>query len=598
MTQSHVFVIMGDITHLKCDAWMLPSDSDYVVGKQWTDSVAGLTEALARTRDAKYSAGSKFALPVRGWEPSSPLPILTAVPLNGFQNADDLRPRIDEFIRVGAEQAGTLRNPTEGARPNLLLAMPSFATAGGGGRLLKGEILQVILEQARETARDVGVDVVIVLRDKRMFALAQVMRKAPEHWSELAERGLLDEAQELAEIAKTGRLVPFMGAGVSVSAGAPTWAELIRSLADGANLEPDEEAGLLHGGLDALDQAAYLRSRYAGAGRLKARDTPRQPALSFNEEIATRVDLARYGLAPALLAGLRTEQAITMNYDLLFETASADIGDERTVIPDSTVNGEKWLLKLHGSVKNPESIVLTRDDYLGYSTSREALSAVVKATLITHHLLFVGFGLKDDHFHEIIHDVRRAMPQNAEVGDSLATALTLANDPLHAAVWEGKLKLVPMSQKSDSGGISASARTLEVFLDALLAFSTDSHSYLLSEEYEHALSGPEKELRQDLLQFYWLRKEDELQSEPWKVIAQALRDLGLDSDDEITQTQAICPMCGRFTGIRIMYGMPGFDAMERAGRGEIALGGCIVEDDMPQWSCTNTDCKCEWGRES
>jgi len=34
-----VYVILGDITHLKCDAWMLPSDAEYEVGKQWTDAV-------------------------------------------------------------------------------------------------------------------------------------------------------------------------------------------------------------------------------------------------------------------------------------------------------------------------------------------------------------------------------------------------------------------------------------------------------------------------------------------------------------------------------------------------------------------------------
>jgi hypothetical protein len=252
--------------------------------------------------------------------------------------------------------------------------------------------------------------------------------------------------------------------------------------------------------------------------------------LSFNEQIAERVNLPKYGLAPALLAGLRTEQAITLNYDLLFETASADIGDARTVIPDSSVNGEKWLLKLHGSVNSPETIVLTRDDYLGYNASREALSAVVKATLITHHLLFVGFGLKDDHFHEIIHDVRRAMPQSADGSDFFATALTMAENPLHTAVWDGKLRLVSMSKRTDDEGIPTSARTLEIFLDALLAFSTDSHSYLLAEEYEHALSDPEKTLRGDLLEFYRMRTQKERETEPWKVIAQAMWDLGLPDD--------------------------------------------------------------------
>ncbi|MFW0772756.1 SIR2 family NAD-dependent protein deacylase [Paenarthrobacter nitroguajacolicus] len=60
--------------------------------------------------------------------------------------------------------------------------------------------------------------------------------------------------------------------------------------------------------------------------------------------------------------------------------------------------GGEWLLKLHGSVSKPDTIVLTRDDYLGFNSSRAALSALVKAHLLTHHLLFVGFGVADDHF--------------------------------------------------------------------------------------------------------------------------------------------------------------------------------------------------------
>jgi len=553
---------------------------------------------VGRTRHSEYTDGSKFALPLSGWAPHLPLPILTAVPLKGFEDAADLGPRIKEFIRVGAKEARKRPNLVGSARPNPLLAMPSFGTAGGGGRLLKRAVLQVILDQARETASEIGVDVVIVLRDERMFALAQVKRKDPQYWGELTERGLLNEARRLADIAKTGRLVPFLGAGVSVSAGAPIWADLIKSLADGAHLDQAESDSLLKGGLDSLDQAAYLRARYDSQSRGVAPGGTTKPTMSFNEEIAKRVDVAQYGLAPALLAGLRTEQAITMNYDLLFETASADVGDVRTVIPDSSVNGEKWLLKLHGSVKNPESIVLTRDDYLGYSTSREALSAIVKATLITNHLFFVGFGLKDDHFHEIIHDVRRAMPQSAEVGDSFATALTLSDNPLHAAVWDGKLQLIPMSQQSDHKDIPASARTLEIFLDALLAFSTDSHSYLLAEEYEHALSEPERTLREDLLEFYAFRTDDERQAEPWNVIARALRNLGLPDDDALTPTEAICPNCGQFTGIPIIYGLPGADDMERASRGEIAIGGCLMGVAMPEWRCTNPNCTSEWARES
>jgi hypothetical protein len=41
--------------------------------------------------------------------------------------------------------------------------------------------------------------------------------------------------------------------------------------------------------------------------------------------------------------------------------------------------------------------------------------------------------------------------------------------------------------------------------------------------------------------------------------------------------------------------MAGFDLFEAANRSEIALGGCIVDDDLPTWRCTNEDCGLEFG---
>ena len=529
MTKSHVYVILGDITHLKCDAWMLPSDSQSSVTKSWTDAVPELAAAMSHTASESYTSGKLFALALDGWPRDAPLPIMTAVPLNGFANAAELAPRVAAFVRVGAREAKARRGGNTASRPIPLLAMPLFGTSGGGGHLLKGDVLDVILREAHKTATEEGVDLVLVLRDERTFALAQVKRKAPRYWKAL-DGGLLDKAQELAEIAKTGRLVPFMGAGTSVSAGAPTWADLIKLLAQSAGLSDDERTGLLTSGMDALDQAAYLRARHdTKLAEASARDGMHLP--TFNEEIARLVNLTRYGLAPALLACLRTEQAITMNYDTLFETASHDIGDKRTVIPDRAIGGEnKWLLKLHGSVTNPESIVLTRDDYLGYNTSRDALSAVVKANLITHHLLFVGFGLRDDHFHEIIHDVGRAVPSDTARTTGFATALTLFANPLHDTLWNKKLDLVSMSanpEKDNPIAVESAARTLEIFLDALLAFATDSHSYLLAREYEHALTPGEKRLGKRLLLLEAQASPEEKDSASWQVVASTLRELGL-----------------------------------------------------------------------
>jgi hypothetical protein len=529
MTSSHVFVVLGDLTRLNCDAWMLPTSSAMGIRSYWR--VDGVEAAAEKSRRPDFGSASLMVMPMRDWSLERPLPVLTAVPAGGVRRASDIEFTLREFVRVAAAEAKSRwnRRPVEAqVRPRPLLALPFFGSRGGGGQALRGELLETILRVVREEGNRTQVDIALVLKDERAFALAQVIRKRNpnESWPQFAENDLLDRAKVLAEYARDGRLVPFMGAGVSVSAGAPDWAKLIAALAIKAGLTPEAQDVLRKSGRNFLDQAAYLRAVFVESsptGSTKADG-------GFADVIAETVRLTRYGLAPALLASLKTEQAITLNYDELFEFAAIDAGDPRAVIPDGTMGkSNKWLLKLHGTVANPESIVLTRDDYLGYSTSREALSAIVKATLITHHLLFVGFGLADDHFHQILHDVRRALPNGMSETTELATALTLRRDPLEAKLWQGRLGLVPMGE-AESGKVE-SARTLEIFLDALLAHATDSHSYLLAPGYEEVLNESDIALRQALLAFAGEADDTQRSADSWRAVAKLLKELGMRQDE-------------------------------------------------------------------
>ena len=47
-----------------------------------------------------------------------------------------------------------------------------------------------------------------------------------------------------------------------------------------------------------------------------------------------------------------------------------------------------------------------------------------------------------------------------------------------------------------------------------------------------------------------------------------------------------CPQCGA-ASIKIVYGMPDQSLFERAERGEVALGGCMVFDDQPTRHCSS-----------
>lgn len=46
-----------------------------------------------------------------------------------------------------------------------------------------------------------------------------------------------------------------------------------------------------------------------------------------------------------------------------------------------------------------------------------------------------------------------------------------------------------------------------------------------------------------------------------------------------------CPKCGSSNIRRIAYGLPGLEMAEAAERGEIALGGCVIDERSRQWEC-------------
>lgn len=521
MTKGHVFVTMGDLLNLKSDAWLLPVDRRASPGARWTSAMPELADAIDAEDLWSFQNESTFAHALHAWPAGSSIPVLTAVPFTGISIADELRPRFRAFLEVATAAAKERQRKSAKPVSHPVLATPFFGTGHGGGNIYRGAILKVLYKEAHRHAGEAGVDIVFVFQDPAAFALAQQQRREGDTaWAALTP-SLLTKAKELGEIARSGRLVPFMGAGISISAGAPTWTQLLGRLARAASLSEAETKALEK--LSNLDQAAVLRSyfeeKFPGASDVR-----------FGRTVSEAVNMKQYGLAPSLLACLPSSGAITLNYDTLFEKASKDAGSPRTVIPgekpdDATAATRKWLLKLHGSVDKPETIVLTRDDYLGYSATREALSALVKAHLITHHLLFVGFGLADDHFHEIIHDVRRALPAQ-EAGGRFGSALMLKRDAMQEKLWGKHLNLIDMEDTGSSeSGTAAQARRLEIFLDALIAHASDSHSFLLAPHYGDGLTDEESALRNALLEVAGVSSRGPASSTT-SVIHRMLRDLG------------------------------------------------------------------------
>jgi hypothetical protein len=221
MTQPHVFVAMADILNLRCDAWLLPTDSSVRIEEHWLKAHPELRGLAAASASAGFREGVALAETIRPWDPSEPLPILTAVPDDGSWGPTAVVERLEAFVRCAV---AAVPDPVD--RPYRLLALPFFGTAGGGAGNHLGAALRAILDTCSQLAAKYRVDFVLVLRDRAAFSLAQKLRRevsSDSSWPSLGDR-LHGKAKSLGREARSGHLVPFLGAGVSVSAGAPAGA--------------------------------------------------------------------------------------------------------------------------------------------------------------------------------------------------------------------------------------------------------------------------------------------------------------------------------------------------------------------------------------
>lgn len=57
-----------------------------------------------------------------------------------------------------------------------------------------------------------------------------------------------------------------------------------------------------------------------------------------------------------------------------------------------------------------------------------------------------------------------------------------------------------------------------------------------------------------------------------------------DSTHQHTTARPACPVCG-LAGTAIVYGYPMPETFAAADRGEVVLGGCVIEPAMPTHEC-------------
>ncbi len=503
--KGHVFVVRGDLTSLVCDWWLLPSGTAVNgdpgdVGQHFRHDDR-VRNAISRPEWRQRAPTNAERAVVLAEPDSGPGIIAVHTGERGSESAEWFADALEAAATVALQHGGRFGPP----RPLPLVAFPLLGTGAGGAAGRKGSVLEALLDRA-DTVASLGVDLVLILANAGAYSAAQRLRSADPHrtrWATSLDTTELALAETLAAHARAGKLVAFIGAGLGQAAGLPGWSDLLVNVGASAGIGQSQVEELK--AMDPRDAGDVLQQRLGGPEAL-------------DRELRKCFDSATRGsLSHALLASLPLHEAATTNYDRLFETAwGAAISGPGpsarecvTVLPtQDAAHAQHWLLKLHGDVDDPKrKLVLSRDEYSRFEQAGGAVAGVLQAMLLTRHLLIVGYGLRDETFHRIAHEVRdvraspvqTAMTISGEAGQQLGTALLVTPPGLRHDVWKDDLKIVDLS-----GGGSAdpaiAARRQDLLLDLVGSLAAPVESYVLGPGWQDLSDhGTDAELRTALL---------------------------------------------------------------------------------------------------
>lgn len=107
---------------------------------------------------------------------------------------------------------------------------------------------------------------------------------------------------------------------------------------------------------------------------------------------------------------------ITTNYDSFLETVFSDyvpVVGEAVIRGGGVSIGE--ILKIHGCVSVPDSIVLTQRDYEAFQSKNKYLSAKLLTYFAEHPLLFIGYSASDPNIRAILSDLDLILSPDGQV---------------------------------------------------------------------------------------------------------------------------------------------------------------------------------------
>ncbi|HCY64092.1 MAG TPA: Sir2 family NAD-dependent protein deacetylase [Oxalobacteraceae bacterium] len=192
---------------------------------------------------------------------------------------------------------------------------------------------------------------------------------------------------ELLDAHRTGKLMLFVGAGVSANLGLPSWGALISHIAKELGYDP--KIFSTYGTHLAL--AEFYKKKKGGLGPLRS--------WMDREWHKSTTDISKSDIHRLITQG-NFSRIYTTNYDRWLEYAHDAFGvkyDKIASVADlvSTTDGCRQIIKFHGDFDADESIVLDETSYFQRLDFDTPLDIKLRNDVLGSSVLFIGYSLND-----------------------------------------------------------------------------------------------------------------------------------------------------------------------------------------------------------
>lgn len=182
---------------------------------------------------------------------------------------------------------------------------------------------------------------------------------------------------------KNNKLSVFVGAGVSMLSGLPSWSDLIKlMLKEMPDLKYDENK------LSSDDYLKIAQMYFNTFGEEKYKEKVKE---SFKEDRTPNK-------IHDLIFALHPNHILTTNYDNLLEQEAVKVGRNFSVINAdnvvSSATSSSYIVKVHGDFSS-SNFVLKEQDYLDYEQNYKLIDKLVKTIFSTNLVIFIGYSLQD-----------------------------------------------------------------------------------------------------------------------------------------------------------------------------------------------------------